>query len=132
MRHLACSGSSRQPLTSSPYQIITIITETPLTIPADPGPTDQERSGARPTAVANPQVSTLPSIKESLDPKMDLTQELIVVEIVQDAYLIRVALESKDPAEAAMIVNAVVESYKVQAEHIRSERQQEIAGKPGR
>ena len=46
---------------------------------------------------------------------MDLRKAL-VVEIVQDAYLIRVALESKNPAEAALIVNAVVESYKAHTE----------------
>jgi len=62
-------------------------------------------------AVANPQISTLPTIKESDDPKTDLRKSLMV-EIVQDAYLIRVALESKSPTEAAAIVNAVVNSYK--------------------
>jgi hypothetical protein len=35
---------------------------------------------------------------------------------VEDTFLIRVALETKDPVEAATIVNAVVESYRLQNE----------------
>ena len=35
----------------------------------------------------------------------------MVVEILKDAYLIRVALELPDPHQAAAIVNAVVRSY---------------------
>jgi len=66
-------------------------------------------------AVASPAVSILPVIKDSDDPKTDLRQNLLV-EIVEDAFLIRVALESKNPTEAATIVNAVVESYRIQNE----------------
>jgi len=63
-------------------------------------------------ALAKTEVSTLPAIKDSDDPKTDLRKKLSV-EIVGDAFLIRVALESKDPAEAATIVNAVVDSYRI-------------------
>ena len=49
-------------------------------------------------------------INESDDPKADL-RKIMVVEIVPDAYLIRVALELPDPNQAAAIVNAVVRSY---------------------
>ena len=66
-------------------------------------------------ALANTDVATLPSIKQSSDPKYDLNKDL-TVEQVQDAYLIRVALESKIPSEAAIIVNAVVNAYKKHTE----------------
>jgi capsular exopolysaccharide synthesis family protein len=65
-------------------------------------------------AVASPLVSGLRVIKQSEDPKTDLRKTMLV-EIVQDAYFIRVAYESKDPVEAAAIVNAVVTAYK---EHV--------------
>ena len=64
-------------------------------------------------AVANTEVATLPTIKKSEDPKSDLRKNLLV-EIVKDANLIRVALESPNPQEAVTIVNAVVESYLAQ------------------
>jgi capsular exopolysaccharide synthesis family protein len=66
-------------------------------------------------AVANQSVSQYPMIKNSYDPITDL-RLLMVVGIVPDAYLIRVALESTNPQEAAAIVNAVVESYRVNNE----------------
>jgi uncharacterized protein involved in exopolysaccharide biosynthesis len=66
-------------------------------------------------AVASPTVSILPTIKNSLDAKTELRKNLIVSR-VEDTFLIRVALESKDPVEAATIVNAVVESYRLQNE----------------
>jgi capsular exopolysaccharide synthesis family protein len=61
-------------------------------------------------AVANQSVAALPMIKNSEDPNTNL-REKIVVEIEPGAYMIRVALESKDGKEAADIVNAVVDSY---------------------
>ena len=61
-------------------------------------------------AVASESVNDLPMIKDSEDPKTNL-REKIVVEIEPGTYMIRVGLESKDPNEAAAIVNAVVESY---------------------
>ena len=66
-------------------------------------------------ALSNTDVATLPSIKQSSDPKYDLNKDLTVQQ-VQDAYLIRVALESKIPSEAAIIVNAVVNAYKKHTE----------------
>jgi polysaccharide biosynthesis transport protein len=66
-------------------------------------------------AVSNTNVANLPSIKQSNDPKYDLNKDL-TVEHVQDAYLIRVALESKTPSEAATIVNTVVDAYKKHTE----------------
>ena len=64
-------------------------------------------------AVANSDVVNLPTIKKSEDPKSDLRKNLLV-EIVKDANLIRVALELPNPQEAVTIVNAVVESYLAQ------------------
>jgi capsular exopolysaccharide synthesis family protein len=61
-------------------------------------------------AVANPLVVNLPMIKQSKDSKADLRKEM-VVEIVPDSDLIRVALASTDREEAAKIVTAVVEAY---------------------
>ena len=66
-------------------------------------------------AVANPLVANLPSITQSADPMDDLRKDL-TVENVQDAYLIRVALQAKIPSEAATIVDAVVDAYKKQTE----------------
>jgi len=60
--------------------------------------------------VADPLVINLPLIRQSEDPKTDLRRRLSVG-IIDDANLIRVALESTDPAQAATIVNAVVQSY---------------------
>ena len=60
--------------------------------------------------VADPLVVNLPLIKQSEDPKTDLRRR-VSVEIIDDANLIRVAMESTDPAQAATIVNAVVQSY---------------------
>ena len=61
-------------------------------------------------ALTDPRVNNLSSIKKSDDPKADLRKNL-VVEIVPDAYLIRVALKLPDANQAAAIVNAVVHSY---------------------
>ena len=55
-------------------------------------------------------ISKLTMIAKSKDPKADLRKEM-AVEILKNTFLIRVALESRDPEEAALIVNAVVESY---------------------
>ena len=66
-------------------------------------------------ALANPKVSSIPSIKDSEDPGTDLRKKLVVTG-VEDAFLISVSLESKEPQEAATIVNAIVESYKIQTE----------------
>ena len=78
-------------------------------------------------AVANSKVASLPSIKQSNDAKYDLNKDLIV-EHVQDAYLIRVALESKIPSEAATIVDAVVDAYKKHTEQY-AQTQREDCGK---
>jgi capsular polysaccharide biosynthesis protein len=61
-------------------------------------------------AVSNPLVNKLPIITMSKDPKADLREQL-AVDIVEGACMIRVALESSDANQAAMIVNAVVETY---------------------
>jgi len=62
------------------------------------------------TVVADPLVVNIPLIKKSEDPKTDLRRRL-AVDILDDANLIRVALESTEPVDAATIVNAVVQSY---------------------
>ena len=61
-------------------------------------------------AIAGPLVVNLPAIKVSDDPKADLRKNM-VVQIVKDAYLIRVALELADSNDAAAIVNSVVHAY---------------------
>ena len=65
---------------------------------------------SRPGSTTRPSIAKLPMIVKSKDPKSDLRKEM-QVEIVKNAFLIRVALTSRDPEEAALIVNAVVESY---------------------
>ena len=65
---------------------------------------------ARPASTTTPMIAKLPMIVKSKDPKADLRKEMLV-EIVKNTFLIRVALASRDPEEAALIVNAVVESY---------------------
>jgi polysaccharide biosynthesis transport protein len=64
-------------------------------------------------AVANPQVVNLPFVRQSNDPKADLRRRMSV-DIVDNAYMIRVALELPDAAQAAAIVNSVVEAFLVQ------------------
>ena len=61
-------------------------------------------------AIARYDEVNLPWIKESEDPTTDLRAEM-AVEIVPDAFLIRVALELPDGQEAAAIVNSVVDTY---------------------
>ncbi len=61
-------------------------------------------------AIANPLVVKLPVIETSEDPTADLRKK-IRVEIVKEAYLIRVALELPNAEHAATIINAVVDSY---------------------
>lgn len=61
-------------------------------------------------AIMKPSVANLPFIARSEDAKTDL-REKMDVEIEPDTYFIKVGLESKNPAEAAEIVNAVVSCY---------------------
>jgi len=71
-------------------------------------------------AIADPSVVNLRLIKESKDPKFDLRKKM-TVEIVETAYLIRVALDLADKHQAATIVDAVVQSYLTyNAEYMRS------------
>lgn len=62
-------------------------------------------------AVSDPLARNSRMIMKSIDPKTDLAKKLDVT-IIEDTYLIRVALESTDPREASVIVNAVVAAYK--------------------
>jgi polysaccharide biosynthesis transport protein len=59
----------------------------------------------------DPRIKDLPMIKASEDPKADLRKEMVVEIVNKNTYLIRVALASRNPDEAAMIVNAVVDTY---------------------
>ena len=61
-------------------------------------------------AVAVSSVAKLPVIAKSQDPKADIRKKMDV-EILEDSYLIRVALELPNGDHAAKIVNAVVDSY---------------------
>jgi succinoglycan biosynthesis transport protein ExoP len=62
------------------------------------------------TAINYPEVINLRTITESDQPRVDL-RKAMTVEIVKDAFLIRVALELADGNQAATIVNSVVHSY---------------------
>ena len=57
------------------------------------------------------RIARLPMIKESEDPKADLRKHMDVGIVNKNTYLIRVALATGNPDEAAMIVNAVVDAY---------------------
>jgi succinoglycan biosynthesis transport protein ExoP len=61
-------------------------------------------------AINSTEVVNLSTIRNSDDPR-EYLREHMLVEIVKDAYLIRVALELPDRNQAAAIVNAVVHSY---------------------
>ena len=63
-------------------------------------------------ALFNPDspIPNLPMIKDSKDPKTDLRKKLDV-QIIPNQHWIRVALESTDPMEASLIVNAVVDAF---------------------
>jgi capsular exopolysaccharide synthesis family protein len=67
-------------------------------------------------ALADPAIANLPMVRSSKDPKSEIRQRM-GVGIVGETYLIQVALSSRDPNEAAAIVNAVVEAYT--SEHTR-------------
>jgi uncharacterized protein involved in exopolysaccharide biosynthesis len=62
-------------------------------------------------ALARPEISGLPMIRSSKDPKADLGERLRIEIIGDNTYLLRVSLDSRDPDETAAIVNAVVEAY---------------------
>jgi succinoglycan biosynthesis transport protein ExoP len=71
-------------------------------------------------AIAKPEVVSLSAITSEDDPREYLRGHMRV-EIVKDAYLIRVALELADRNQAAAIVNSVVHSYlQYNGEHQRS------------
>jgi glycerol-3-phosphate cytidylyltransferase-like family protein len=61
-------------------------------------------------AIAHASVGSLRQIRDAEDPKQVLREKL-VVKIEPTTYLIRIALESSRPFEAAAIVNAIVASY---------------------
>jgi succinoglycan biosynthesis transport protein ExoP len=62
-------------------------------------------------AIARPGISNLPMFRKSKDPKADLRDDMKVEIVGNNTYLIRVSLASRNPAEAAAVVNAVVETY---------------------
>ncbi len=65
------------------------------------------------SALANPFVVNLPTIKRFDDPRYELREKL-KVEIIADTNLIRIALELPNKDEAVAIVKAVTNSYVVQ------------------
>jgi capsular exopolysaccharide synthesis family protein len=62
-------------------------------------------------AIAKPEISNLEMIRSSKDPKADLRGEMKVEIVGHNTYLIKVSLSSRDPVEAAKIVNAVVDTH---------------------
>ena len=69
-----------------------------------------EAALSQPASTTTPAIAKLPMIAGTKDPEAHLRKEL-VVEIVKNTFLIRVALASREPEEAAAIVNAVVNAY---------------------
>jgi succinoglycan biosynthesis transport protein ExoP len=70
--------------------------------------------------LGRPEIAKLSTITNADDPRTFL-RKTMTVEIVKDAYLIRVALELADRNQAAEIVNSVVTSYlDLDFEHQRS------------
>ena len=65
------------------------------------------------SAIADPLVVNLRTIRQAVDPKTDI-QDKLKVNIVPDTNLIRIALELPNPEEAVTIVQAVVQSYLTQ------------------
>lgn len=61
-------------------------------------------------AAADPRVASLPRIRMAADAEFEL-RRLLQVEIVSGSYLVKVSLRSPSVAEAAAIVNAVVDAY---------------------
>jgi uncharacterized protein involved in exopolysaccharide biosynthesis len=57
------------------------------------------------------EISRLKMVISPKDAKADLRRDMTVMIVDDDTYLIRVMLSSKDPVEAAAIVNAVVDAY---------------------
>ncbi len=62
-------------------------------------------------ALAKPGISNLPMIRSAKDRKAALQDEMRVEIVGQNTYLLQVAVGSKNPDEAAALVNAVVEAY---------------------
>jgi hypothetical protein len=63
------------------------------------------------SALANPFVVNLPTIKRFEDPRYGL-RKMLTVEIIDDTDLIRIALELPDKDEAVKIVDAVTDAYR--------------------
>ncbi len=76
-------------------------------------------------AIAHESVANLALIARSDDPKTDLRRSM-KFEIEPNTYMIDVSLQSKIPAEAATIVNAVVESYLDENNHFTQTRDQTL------
>lgn len=65
------------------------------------------------SAIADPLVVNLASIRKAVDPKTEILEDLKVV-IVPGTNLIHISLELPNPEEAVTIVRAVVQSYLTQ------------------
>jgi polysaccharide biosynthesis transport protein len=79
-------------------------------------------------AISRPDISNLQMIHSSKDPKTTL-QERMRVEIVgENTYLLEVGLTSKNPDEAAAIVNAVVEAYLSQHNRYHQQNNRALKG----
>lgn len=62
------------------------------------------------SAAVDPTVAVLPRIRQADDAVLEL-RKVLVVRTIPGTYLIAVSMASRDAAEAATIVNAVVESF---------------------
>ena len=82
-------------------------------------------------ALAKPAISNLPMVRSSKDPKADLREAMNVEIVGENTYLIQVALASKDPDEAAAIVNAVVDAYIDQHNRYHTTANRALKTEPG-
>ena len=62
-------------------------------------------------ALASPAIKNLPMVVQSKDAAAEVKRDMVVTIVGDNTYLIKVALGSQDPVEAAAIVNAVVDAY---------------------
>ena len=65
-------------------------------------------------AVSDPEIASLPKVRASADPEIDLRKE-IAAAVQKGTHLIKVQMIGENPAEIAAIVNATVKSYLTKA-----------------
>jgi succinoglycan biosynthesis transport protein ExoP len=82
-------------------------------------------------ALAKPEISRLPLVKSSKDPMSALREQMHIGIVGDNTYLIQVTLSSKDPGEAADLINAVVEAYRDQQDRYHQNANRALRTKLG-